>query len=374
MNNNNAWKPYFGMIHWLSKMQFMLTGGELFLTKVRSRAIHLFTNRFESMLYEIGFVIVVLLMCWGYEGSLFLILPLLLIVNFAVVYDFDVIYAFWEKFKNSKYHQATGVSRKKLYFDGGLQGEFKAYVLSRQLEIPHKVLFNVCIPMKNGNFQEADAIIITKNLLYVIECKNRGGVFKGEFDEKDWVQYIGSQEHSTENIYMQNQKHTMAIDQLLLESGIIQNGQIACINVILRCGDFKISAEKSKLPYDLIYGDNKYVLDGIRKWENMLGDSGDDGIMEEVYEFLLPYSLYTQGEREQMMAERKVRSVNKEFKLGPFRTAWIKGGIPGITDDGEDVLIRTNDIYTQVKIGDATEGECWQTRTDIPERYRRMCE
>ena len=145
----NAWAPFEGIVYWISKLQYKLTGGELFLTKVRSRALHMFTNRFEQGLYDFGFMAVVLLVFWEYEGPMVPMVLLLLIANFAVVYDFDVIYAFWDAFKKSSYHLATGVTRKELYFEQGLQGEFKAYVLSRQLNVPHKVLFNVCIPMKN---------------------------------------------------------------------------------------------------------------------------------------------------------------------------------------------------------------------------------
>ena len=135
-----------------------------------------------------------------------------------------------------------------------------------------------------------------------------------------------------------------------------------------------INGNGSKTPGDWLYGNNKYLIKAIKQWEAAIGGStGDTNMMEEIYSFLLPYSLYTRSERSMMMNERNRRAENKEFMVGPFRTAVIMGGIPGITNPGEDAVIRTNGMYTQIRINEENEGVCWMTRTDIPAQYKNMC-
>jgi len=95
--------------------------------------------------------------------------------------------------------------------------------------------------------------------------------------------------------------------------------------------------------------------------------------MEAVYSLLLPYSLYTRSERKMMMEERDERAEKKEFAVAPFKKAVVRGGIPGITNPGEDAVIRSNGLYTQIQINDENEGVCWMTRTDIPSQYIEMC-
>jgi len=375
------WNIYNGMMRFIGGIEYSLIGGDLFLTSVRSKLWHHFTNPVRFYLYFaclIGSIVFYVSVAVGMEGSASGVVFLLLVLGYysahsAAIYDFDVIAAFWKDYKQSSYHLATGVTRKELYRDAGLQGEFKAYVLSRQLDIPHRILYNVCVPMKNGNFQEVDAVIITENLIYAIECKNRGGLFKGAFDEENWVQYIGSQEHPTKNIYLQNEKHVLAIEQLLLESGLVTNGRKFCLNVTLRCGTFTIDGDGSKTPGDWLYGNNKYLIKAIKQWEAAIGSCGDTNMMEAIYSFLLPYSLYTRSERSMMMKVRNQRAENKEFTVAPFKTAVIPGGIPHITDPGEDAVIRTNGLYTQIRINSDNKGVCWMTRTDIPAQYKNMC-
>ena len=121
-------------------------------------------------------------------------------LSLYLIFDLDTLQCYLFGYNNSVYHLATGLDKSTVAHDQGLIGEYKGYVLSRGLKVPYKVLYNVCVPMRNGNFQEVDSIIITRNIIYVLECKNRGGKFVGKYDEKKWVQYIGSQQHEAENI------------------------------------------------------------------------------------------------------------------------------------------------------------------------------
>lgn len=307
-----------------------------------------------------GFVMhLVLLLTWCYAVCVFMVYAL----------DLDATECYFRGFKNSVYALATGVTKSELKSSKGLIGEFKSYVLSRSLNIPHRILFNVCIPMPNGNFQEVDAILITRNIIYVLECKNRGGKFVGKIEDAVWKQYIGKQQNDTGNIYIQNQKHTMALDRFLLDKGIIQNGQNVCINTIFSVGD--MSLECDRVPLDFLYGSMRQIKRYIEKNDKNFDDGTDtSGIMEMVYDALLPYALYNQQERQAMMEERTIRSERKEFAVGDFKKNVISEGIPGVTNPGESAIIRYNKIYTQLLITN-NNNSCWQTRTDIPSQYTR---
>ena len=286
-----------------------------------------------------------------------------------VIFDLDTVESYLKGYKKSSYYLATTEERNAIIGNEGLIGEYKGYVLSRTLKVPHKVLHNVCIPMRNGNFQEVDTIIITRNIIYVVECKNRVGKFIGAFDEKEWIQQIGNQEKVTDNIYMQNQQHTMALDQFLLNRGIIQNGQNVCINVLLTTGKMKLST-KGPLPLDFVVGDARKIRAYIESQEKRFDDGTDtSGIMNQIYEALLPYALYTKVERIMMMEERRIRSVSKEFAIGEFQTRYVNSEIAGVTKAGEQAEVRSNRLYTQVKIKSGKK-YCWQTRTDIGSQMR----
>ena len=294
--------------------------------------------------------------------------PYIIAGLFICIFDLDTLECCLRGYKKSSYYLATKLGIKEISRDEGLIGEFKGYVLSRTLKVPHKILHNVCIPMRNGNFQEIDTIIITRNIIYVVECKNRVGKFVGKFEDKEWVQYLGNQEKVVENIYLQNQQHTMALDQFLLDRGIIQNGQNVCMNVVLTTGKMKLAADN--VPLDFVMGNARKVRKYIESMDKVFDDGTDtSGIMNQIYKALLPYALYTNIERSMMMEERNVRSFTKEFAKGEFCTQWVLTGISGVTNPGEKAEVRSNNLYTQVKIQNG-KASCWQTRTDIGKQIR----
>lgn len=267
-------------------------------------------------------------------------------------FNWEVVETILFGYKKSSYYQATKERRRDIYKDAGLIGEFKSYVLTRTLKIPYKVLHNLCIPMPNGNFQEIDTVILTNNIIYVVECKNRGGGFYGTYDSPIWTQRIGRQVYETENIYLQNQKHTMALDRFLLEKGLIQNGESVCLNAVFTTGEMTMPKEGA--PLDFLFGDARALRRYIERNEKRYDDGTDTSEkMHRIYEALLPYALYTKEERKAMMQVRQTRSQNKEFALGEFQ----------YRQNGDD-LIRYNRVYTQVQLTDSKK-QCWQTRTDL---------
>lgn len=281
--------------------------------------------------------------------------------------DTKAFECYFINYKKSSYFLSTGTRLKQIRSDKGLIGEFKAYMLSRTLTVPHRVLYNVCVPMDNGNFQEIDSMIITRRMIYVLECKNKDGNFIGSYDDEEWTQIIGSKEHKTENVYLQNQLHTMTLDKFLLDRGIIQNGQNVCINMALISGSIKFP--QNNIPMDFRFGSMRKLSGFINTYDKRYsaGIEGN-GLLDTAYEALLPYALYTDEERKAMVAERDIRKESGEFTKGSFREVAIEGGIPGITPPDKVTLLRYNRLFTQIQISDG-RSTCWQTRTDIPEEY-----
>lgn len=268
-------------------------------------------------------------------------------------YDLDVVQALFLEYKKTSYYLATKEPKRNILNDDGLSMEFKSYIYARRLNRPCRILHNVCIPMPNGNFQEIDAILITNNFIYVLECKNRAGAFKGAYDEPRWTQYIGSQQHECANLYMQNEKHKMALDRFLLEKGIIQNGNIVSLNYILTTGDMTLPLENA--PALFYFGDEKALIETITKGEKGMNENVDNSaMMNRIYDALLPYALYTKNERVKMMEMREYRSKTKEFALGEFRYC----------QQGEE-SVRYNNIYAQLLLVSDNGEKCWQTRTDL---------
>lgn len=234
--------------------------------------------------------------------------------------DLNAAECYIKGYDGSLYALATGVTKSELRNNKGLIGEYKSYVLSRSLKIPHKALYNVCVPMPNGSFQEIDAIIITPNIIYVMECKNRGGRIKGRIEDEKWSQHIGKQINEADNFYLQNQGHIAALNRFLLNQGLIQNGENMCMNTILSIGDMTLFLDEK--PSNFVYGS----LYKIKRYMEENGSCHENDIaadrMERIYEALLPYALYNSEERQSMMEERKRR-----FESAHHRTDQISKGV-----------------------------------------------
>ena len=281
--------------------------------------------------------------------------------------DTKALECYFIGYNKSSYFLSTGTRQKQIRSEKGLIGEFKAYMLSRTLTVPHKVLYNVCVPMDNGNFQEIDSMIITRRMIYVLECKNMEGEYIGTYDDKEWTQIIGSQEHTKPNVYLQNQLHTMTLDKFLLDRGIIQNGQNVCINMALISGSIKFP--QTNIPMDFRFGSMRKLSSFINTYDKQYSSQVEgNGLIDTAYEALLPYALYTDTERKAMIEERAARKESGEFTKGAFREVAIEGGIPGITPPDKITLLRYNRLFTQIQISDG-KSTCWQTRTDIPDEY-----
>lgn len=271
---------------------------------------------------------------------------------FLMWFDCDALQCYYNK--KSEYYRATGIKKENLAKDKGLLGEFNAYVLSKKLKMPHKTLYNVCVPMPNGSFQEVDAIIITQHWVYVLECKNRSGYFEIDINKKTWIQHIGNQEHKVPNIHQQNQEHILAIDHFLKSKGICINENILYMNLLLTGGEF--FADKVQLPDTFSYGDLYDLAKLISNTEHAKRKDYGENFMEDVYMALLPYALNDAETKDFMVYQRNSKAENKEIPRGNYHYYRFEGGVPmGVKTEWfflglEDTILRRDNVYTQIGI------------------------
>jgi hypothetical protein len=292
----------------------------------------------------------------------FLAILFCLLVWLSPYYDWDAVQCFMNK--KSSYYRSTGVTKKDLWEDKGLMGEFNAAVVSQKLTMPHKILYNVCVPMPNGNYQEIDAVIISEKAIYVLECKNRQGTFVGNIEGKTWVQKIGDQENETHNIYQQNQEHIYALEYFLKSKGLMEMGHAICGNLVLTNGDFTLEMDGGELPVNFACGDNILIAKFVQKLEAVQDEREDKLFMNKVYMALLPYSLNTKEKRENMLITRQTRSMNKEFDRKSYKYYHFPNGIPGVWDD--ETILRRDEVYTQLSYKmEGSSYTYWVTRPDL---------
>ena len=260
-----------------------------------------------------------------------------------IIYDLDAVQCLFNK--KSEFYRATGHTQKDVLKDKGLAGEFTAYVLSKKLNALHKTLYNVCVPMPNGNFQEVDAIIITSHDIFVLECKNRSGHFSGYYTSQMWLQHIGSQEHEVPNIYLQNQEHIAAIEYFLKSKELMPEFG-TCHNMLLSNGH--MSLDISGDIANFYYGDIDFIKKNIsEKCAKAQAQAGEDAaFIESVYLALLPYALNGTARKEQMLKEREARK--KEFAKGEYCYYKFDDSTAVHEQLRRGDLLRKNEIYTQI--------------------------
>lgn len=264
----------------------------------------------------------------------------------VIKYDFNILQCLCDE--NAEYYRATGVTKEEVIKDKGLAGEFKAYILSKKLKVPHKTLYNLCIPMPNGSFQEVDAVIITQGHLYVLECKNRAGGFEGTIDSEYWLQHIGNEKHDVKNIFLQNREHIFAIEHFL-KSKELAPLYFLSYNFLLIGDDFAIRLNDKRNSAFLAWGNVDSIageITRLEKEDERLKDL-DENFMDNVYAALLPYALNKQAQKEGMLRGREKMALNKSSARGGYRYYHL-ASVPWLTDS--ESVIRQDAIYTQYMV------------------------
>jgi len=290
----------------------------------------------------------------------------LLLGDLLLRYDFSAVGYYRDD--NNEYYRATGISKSDLKDIGSdkgkaARGEFNSYILGKKCKIPHKMLYNVCIPMPNGNYQEIDAMMITDRGIFVIECKNRAGVFSGYgYEWEQWYQAIGNTQNESENFYLQNQWHIYALDSFLQTNGVIPFAE-TFYNILLTSGELTLNIQ-GKRPNNFAYGNVDGICHEIKKMYSRASVIYVDNFVENAYRLLLPYALLNVKERDRLQKERETKSTDGKFTKGEWKEWYLENGIPGFINS--PVVLRQNRIYTQMTV----DGEDWYTFTNL--KYRNV--
>jgi len=91
-------------------------------------------------------------------------------------------------------------------------------ILQGRSAIPsyHKALKGLYVESTNGRVTEIDGVALTRNGIYVIECKDYAGTIIGSKDDHDWtVVYDNGDRHTLYNPIMQNNGHVTALSHVL---------------------------------------------------------------------------------------------------------------------------------------------------------------
>ena len=272
------------------------------------------------------------------------------------IYSFDLInISEVLTYRSSDYFRMTKTPFRKMYKDKGLLGEYYNYLLGEHIKGYHKMLFNVCVPMPNGNYQEIDAILFTETCIYVIESKNRSGLFSGEVNGEEWVQnsWKGSFSNTLKNPLFQNANHITALDYLLKSDTSLSENTMKSIHSTLYYYNLIIFGEGAKFDLDdgLIssqgFINRKKAIKFFKKLHKE-DKSLKVEELEEIYNALLPYSIFSGDERESMMLQRERRSLNKDFEMRhSYRYFIYNDYIPYYEVYGTGMNIRTDGIYTE---------------------------
>jgi len=91
-------------------------------------------------------------------------------------------------------------------------------ILQGRSAIPsyHKALKGLYVESTNGRVTEIDEVALTRNGIYVIECKDYSGTIIGSINDHDWtVVYDNGEKHTLYNPIMQNNGHVTALSHVL---------------------------------------------------------------------------------------------------------------------------------------------------------------
>lgn len=108
-----------------------------------------------------------------------------------------------------------------IVYDRGLVGE---YMVSREIEgiknafrnLRFHVLYNLFVPEPNGSFAEIDAVIIVGRFIYLIEAKNRAGMFAfNHASDQKWTHILNNSREDILSPLIQNENHIDILDHYL---------------------------------------------------------------------------------------------------------------------------------------------------------------
>ena len=246
-----------------------------------------------------------------------------------------------DKEKTGKYLVEVGYQKARASFKN-----FRTYIF-----------FNLLIPEENGSFQEIDAIVIFGSMIYVIEAKNRSGIFNMNSlseDYWDFEAYNGEKE-KVYNPLLQNNEHIAALQHYLSDKldfepfyfnlvSLAGNGTVNWNIPIDPLDELKLGCWRvtNNVSIEKTFTDDFAVF--LQKMMEPGYDDGfpdyDDKYAQIIIEALTPVLKEPVEERDRRIAERADHKEDKGQRPYTYYFGEINRSVP--------ILFRTNKVHSQV--------------------------
>ena len=160
------------------------------------------------------------------EGIIVITLPLMM-AAFMLMFYGAMANLNWDRvdyalhFLDSSWWKNTHKKPSEIMADIGVYGEYVATISMektlRKNKIYGKVLHNVIVPKRDGDFNEIDMVAVTDRGIFVVEVKARGGQFSGSLVGEEWEQRCGNNVHVMKNPVLQNINHINYLTEYIYE-------------------------------------------------------------------------------------------------------------------------------------------------------------
>lgn len=146
------------------------------------------------------------------KEKIYIILVLSIIIAiFILIKSKDII-----KFYFSDYHKETKKGYRKTMNHLGNFGEYLIFQKLCRVKGYKKVLSNVYIKKRSGDYTEVDVIMVHTSGVYVVESKNYKGHISGYKTAKNWTQSLGrNTKNQFYNPLQQNEAHIRGLKYCL---------------------------------------------------------------------------------------------------------------------------------------------------------------
>ena len=206
-----------------------------------------------------------------------------------------------KQYKKSAYYQVTKCPYYSVHENIGRYGEYLTYKRLKHMEANGaKFLFNVYIPVGNGETSEIDVLMICHKGIFVFESKNYSGWIFGNENQKYWYQTLpaGRGKSHKEHFYnpiMQNRSHIKHLQSFLgvdvpMWSIIVFSDRCTLKSVQINNRDISVI--------------NRYSVASIVSTicDQASTDSLTENNIAEIYGKLYPYTQVDDTEKEQHIA------------------------------------------------------------------------
>lgn len=262
----------------------------------------------------------------------------------------------------SLYYQQTGYPFEEVAVDKEKTGKYLVEVGYQKARASFKsyrtyIFFNVLIPEENGSFQEIDAIVVFGSMIYVIEAKNRSGMYSmnGLAEEYwDFESYDG-EKAKVYNPLLQNNEHVAALQHYLRDK---LDFEPFFFNFVSLAGNGTVNWNIPIDPLDELGLGCWRVTNNVSIEKTFTDDFGvflqkmmapgyddgfpdyDDKYAQMILKAMEPVLNEPMEERDRKIAERESNKDDKGQRPYSYFFGMINGSVP--------ILYRTNHVHSQV--------------------------